>query len=510
MSLDQNLLDQLKIEKARRYLRDYTKQAWHVVEPSTEYTHGWHIDAISDHLEAVSKGEIRDLLINMPPRHMKSLSVSVFWPTWTWIDRPWLRWLFSSYADSLSIRDSLKCRRIITSPWYQRNWGDRFKLAGDQNAKSRFENDKTGYRLSTSVGGSTTGEGGDIIVVDDPHNVMDARSQVSRENALIWWDEAMSTRLNNPKTGCKVIVMQRVHEKDLSGHVLEQGGYEHLCLPCLYETDRPRVYTSIGWTDPRTVEGELLWPNHFGETEVTKSKKVLGPYGFAGQMQQTPIPSGGGLFKKDSFLYFRIHRQAQGTEETYELIMRNGTSKYVPRSKCWIFQTADIAASTKSSADYFVNGTWAVTPELELLLLDVYRNRLEGPDQKPLMKRSFNLWNPSFQAIEETTFGITLIQDMRRDGALVVPLKADKDKFARALPAAARIESGGMYFLLDAEYLGDYEKELVAFPLGSHDDQVDVTAYAAITIAQMEALQDGVPPTDDMVVYDNHESISSY
>jgi hypothetical protein len=220
---------------AESHLRDFVRQAWHVLEPATPYVHGWHLDAISEHLEAVSRGWIRKLIINIPPRHMKSLSVSVFWPCWDWLQRPDRRYIYSSYAQRLSTRDSLKCRRLILSPWYQSHWGGLFQLTGDQNEKTRFENDKTGYRLATSVDGSNTGEGGDFIVADDPHNVRERESDIQRENVITWWDEVMSTRLNDPKTGARVVVMQRMHERDLSGHLLEQGGWEHLCLPARYE-----------------------------------------------------------------------------------------------------------------------------------------------------------------------------------------------------------------------------------------------------------------------------------
>jgi hypothetical protein len=233
-----DLLPELDRELATRRLSEFIRQAWHVVEPGTPFVPGWHLDAICEHLEAISRGDIRNLLITIPPRHMKSLAVSVFWPCWEWIRWPQRRWLYASYAESLSIRDSLRCRRLIQSPWYQSCFGDRFKLTEDQNEKHRFENDHSGCRIASSVGGSNTGEGGDRIVCDDPHNVQEGESEVIRRNACDWWDRVMSTRLNDPKTGAKVIIMQRVHETDLAGHVLEQGGYEHLCLPAEYEVVR--------------------------------------------------------------------------------------------------------------------------------------------------------------------------------------------------------------------------------------------------------------------------------
>jgi hypothetical protein len=165
--------ERLKAEKARRRLIDFITQAWPIVE-SDEFVPGWHIDAIAEHLEAVSRGQIAKLLITVPPWHGKSLIASVLWPCWEWIDRPQLRWLFASYAESLAIRDSVKARRLIQSAWFQRNWGGQFQLSGDQNEKRRFENDRGGYRIALGVAGSATGEGGDRLVIDDAHNVKEA------------------------------------------------------------------------------------------------------------------------------------------------------------------------------------------------------------------------------------------------------------------------------------------------------------------------------------------------
>ena len=180
-------LNAIDTELAEKSLREYVELAWHILEPSNPFKPGWHIDAICDHLQAVSMGQIHRLIINIPPRHMKSLAVCVFWMTWEWgpANKPENRWLYSSYADTLSIRDSRKSRIIIQSPWYQAQWGDRFKLVGDQNEKKRFENDKMGYRIATTIRGVGTGEGGDRIVVDDPHNVKEGESENRRWNTPV-------------------------------------------------------------------------------------------------------------------------------------------------------------------------------------------------------------------------------------------------------------------------------------------------------------------------------------
>lgn len=264
-------------------------------------------------------GQIRNLLINVPPRTSKSSITSVAFPAWVWTQRdrsplkgPQVQFLFASYSHTLSMRDSLKTRRLVESPWYQDRWGDRFEITGDQNTKIRFENDKGGYRLATSTGGSLTGEGAMICVADDAMNAIEAESQVIREGVISWWDEALSTRLNDPKTGAFIVIMQRLHQEDLAGHILKRntGDWTHLCLPMEYDPGRHCV-TSIGWEDPRTEEGELLCPERFGPNEVKALKSRLGPTAAAGQLQQIPEPKGGGILKRDWWGVYELELGAQ-------------------------------------------------------------------------------------------------------------------------------------------------------------------------------------------------------
>ena len=290
---------------AEKSLSEFIKQLWKYIDPSF-YKHNWHIDVIAEYLEAVTHGQIKRLLINIPPRHMKSIAVSVAWPAWTWLQKqtsplagPSVRFLFASYAHSLSVRDSVKCRRLIDSPLYQKRWGERFSMTAYQNTKIRFENDHGGYRLATSVDGALTGEGGDIIVIDDPHNVREKESEAIRQSTAEWWDESMSNRLNDPTDGAYVMIMQRVHHQDLAGHVLERGDWTHLCLPARYETDHPHLSKH----DRRTVDGELLWANRFPEAAVLSLERDLGTYGAAGQLQQRPAPRTGGMFDSGWWQY---------------------------------------------------------------------------------------------------------------------------------------------------------------------------------------------------------------
>ena len=311
--LDQ-LADAARKELAERSLHEFIKQMWDSIEPGA-FKDNWHIGIICEHLQAVTQGEIQRLIINIPPRCMKSISVSCGWPAWTWAQRgdaplegPGTRFLYAAHSLALSVRDSVKTRRIIESPLYQQWYGDRITLEDDQNTKIRFDNKQKGYRLATSVGGSLTGDGGDILVMDDPLNATDAQSEVVREACNDWWDTSMSTRLNDESTGAIVVIMQRLHENDFTGYLLDKidedgkQDWEHLCLPMRYEPDHPHV--SIH--DLRIEDGDLLWPEHRPENTVVRQERDLGSYNAAGQLQQRPAPRKGGLFDASWWDYVEV------------------------------------------------------------------------------------------------------------------------------------------------------------------------------------------------------------
>jgi len=489
-------------------LIDFIRHAWHVVEPATEFIPGRHLDAIVEHLEAVTRGQIHNLLINIPPRHMKSLAVSVFWPVWEWIRWPQRRWLFASYAMSLSVRDSLRCRRLIESDWFQQRWGDRFQLTSDQNTKERFENDRTGHRISTSVGGAATGEGGDRVVVDDPHNVTERESDAIRRATLEWWDQTMSTRLNDPKTGARVIVMQRVHEKDLSGHVLKQGGYDHLCLPAEFDPTR-KCSTSIGWSDHRTIEGQLLWPKRIGRSQIADFKLRLGPSGYAGQFQQRPVPAAGARFRQEWFRYFRgtgyqpvNNNDPRDNENTgklpvphYRLTQPDGTQKLVRIDDCWRFAVMDPAGTEPQQNNrpcYTVIQVWDITPAHEMLLVHQYRGQVQAPEAAEMAIRIAREFAVAFVGIEKDGIGLGIVQTVKRAGIAVKPIKARGSKEARSETAEIRMAAGTVYFPRGAPFVWELEQELLHFPKGEYSDQVDALAHAALQVHQK-----GGPPVSE-------------
>jgi phage terminase large subunit-like protein len=276
-------------EKCEESLYEFLKRGWKYIDPAA-FVPGWHLEAIAEHLQAVTDGQIRRLIINVPPRSSKSTLTSVAWPAWTWAQShispcsgPHVQFLSTSYAQNLSLRDSVKNRRLIESPWYKKYWGRRFSMTSDVNTKGRFENDKGGYRIATAVGAALTGEGGQIILVDDPHNATEVESDLVRTSTLEWWSESLSTRLNDQQTGAYVVIMQRLHQEDLTGYILsrEHSDWVHLMIPMSHEVDRHCITYSQGekfWEDPRTEEGELLCEPRFSQETVNSLTKRLGPF----------------------------------------------------------------------------------------------------------------------------------------------------------------------------------------------------------------------------------------
>ena len=468
-------------ELATRSLSDFIKQAWPKIEPSTPMVHGWYVDAISEHLEALTRGAIRKLVINIPPRHSKSTLVSVMWMPWVWITDPASRWMFASYALNLSIRDSVRTRRLLESPWYKENWGNAFNLGGDQNTKTEFMNDKQGYRVATSVDAGVTGKGGEYLVVDDPHSVREAESDLVREGVLSWYDQVWSTRANDPRTVKQCIIMQRVHEKDLAGHVLSQGGWTHLKLPAEYTG--VKCATGIGWSDPREKAGDLLDPVRFPKEEVESLKRILGPYGASGQLQQEPSPAEGAIIKRE----WIKHYKRDGETLVCDQDVRFRPQDYIR------FATVDPAISQKDEADYFVMGAWCVFPSARgpyVAMLDLLRDRIEGPDVLMHLKDWHRRFRFSMIGIETIGYQLAIFQQAAREGLPVREIsnkvdalyRIDRDKSARAYGATPLMADARFFVPEHASWLGEYINELVRFPKSEHDDQVDVTS-AAIAIA---------------------------
>lgn len=478
-------------------LYHFLQGAWPYIATGP-FSGGWHIEAVCEHLEAVCYGDIKRLIINIPPRCSKSSVFSVAFPAWVWAQDPRFdsptsgastQFLFASYAQNLALRDSVKCRRLIESPFYQNYWNSRFRLTADQNTKTRFDNSKGGSRLSTSVGSALTGEGGNIIGVDDPNNAQDANSQAIIEATLEWWDSALSTRLNDQKNGAFVVIQQRLSEQDLTGHITSKsrGEWSHLMIPMRYEPDRSFV-TAIGWKDPRTEPGELMAPGRFGEEEVAALEKSLGPWAAAGQLQQRPEPRGGGIIKRE---WWRLWDKDNFPACDY------------------IIASIDTAYTTKAENDYSAMTVWGVfgggeglayetkaydenglltssrsysQEHPKVVLMYAWKERLELHDLVDKVNQTMKLIRADLLLIENKASGISVSQEMQRlfgredYGVRLIDPKG-QDKMAR-LYSVQHLFAEGLIYAPDRSWADMVITEVGTFPKGRYDDLVDSTTMA--------------------------------
>jgi len=464
------LLAQLEIIEAEESLAEFIKQAWHVVEPGNPFVHGWHIDAICEHLEACTRGDITRLVINIPPGCMKSLILNVFWPAWEWGPKNLrhLRGLGISHKQDLALRDNIKLRRLITSNWYKERY-PRVVLLRDQNSKIKFENTDTGFNEVMAFG-SITGSRGDRVRIDDPLSVEDAKSKIILASREFLFKEAVPTRLVSPEFSVIVLIMQRLHEMDTTALALELG-YEHLMLPMEFEPER-KCTTSIGFIDPRKEDGELLFPSRFPRHVVDRDKKSLGKYGHAAQNQQRPAPREGAIIKAE-WLKNRFKVQRDG----YGRIILNFFKE--------IYQSWDTAFKEGEENDYSVCTTWGLKDN-GFYLIHRYKQRCDFPTLEKAAIDLAKVFNPNQIFVEDKASGQSLIQAIKKRTRLPVKaVKIDRDKTARLNAVSGYFEAERV-FLPDEDWVDEpdgYVYELTTFPAVKHDDSVDSTSQFLLEVA---------------------------
>ncbi len=458
------LASQLLCERSFHY---YVKEAWSIVEPGEEFRDNWHIEGVCRHLQALATGELTsDLLINIPPGCMKSLLVSVFWPTWVWgpAGKAAARFLYASYQQNLATRDSIKCRDIIESKWYQARWGKKFRLLGDQNEKTYYKNSRQGWRLATSPGGRGTGEHPDYIICDDPHNVEQAESELQRAKAINWWSGTIPTR-GISRGAKRVIAMQRLDKKDLSAYCLEnEDNWCHLCLPMRYEPGRmPK--TPLGWEDPRKEPGELLWPALFSEQTVAKLEKNL-RHRALGQLQQRPTNPEGGLFKGEKFQ--QLGSSAWPAAEQGDQVVLYWDKAATEGAGCY---TAGVLMMLKTDGRLIVidvtRGQWGIDKRNQQIEM---KSRLAAARYKRL-----KVWieeEPGSGGKESALYTIRKLLGLRVEAD-----KKSQSKEESWEPWADQVNAGNVW-LVDGDWNPDFIQEHVDAPNGKYKDQLDAAAGA--------------------------------
>lgn len=462
---------EIRAELCRRSLAEFVKASWLVIEPSTPLVWGWHLDVMCDHLQALVEGRLakRNLIINVPPGSMKSTLVSVCLPAWVWLQDParkpglgpgW-RGLFASGNEGIALRDSMKCRDILDSDWYRGLFRPSWAFTKDQNAKGHYKNTAAGFRKAISAGSRITGDRADAIIVDDPNDAAEAFSKAAREQIITWWDNAAANRLKDMATGNRVIIQQRLHEEDLTGHILatEPDQWEVLIIRQEWEKPKPEdpdhAPTSLGWTDPRTSEGVLFFPARFPKEVVEGERRRLGAAGYAGQHQQRPAPAAGLIFTKGNVGTFHPEH---------------------PPKFSRIILSFDTAFKEDEENDWSVGLAFGEAED-GFYVLDRWKDHASYPELKLQAKAMAAAWRGkglTALLVEDKASGQSLIQELKKDTSLpVVPIKVDRDKVSRAHAVVPLWEAGKVKVPEGAPWVKDFLDQLYGFPKLAHDDDVD-------------------------------------
>lgn len=474
-----------RADEARSSLEAYVREAWKAVEPETPYHDNWHVGAVCYHLEAVTAGEIQHLLINIPPGFLKSLLATVFWPTWEWgpKEMPHLRYIAASNGLALAVRDTLRSRRLIQSEWYQRHYGTAFALTSDQNQKTRFDNDHKGYRLAKSVG-SGTGERGNRVIFDDPHELDDVDYPEQLKAAVDYNNVTLDSRLADRERDSKIVVQQRVARNDVTGDILrkmEEGGkrYEVLCLPMRHDPAYQLSLTGrniLDWRDPRTEKGELLDPGRYSEESVAEDELGYGPQA-AAVLGQKPEEGGKSVYKRGDLPRFDLGKWlATGSPGN-------------PYGRYTFFDTAyeaETAQSRRRGSDFTGWAVFDVTQAYRIRLVECGMERLDYPDLLAKVDEVASRWNTDGMLreviVERAASGKSAIQSLTSASfgywfaSLVRGFDPGiKSKVGRAKSASLWTRRGCVEIPCpqDAEWVEPFTEELFNFPIVEHDDRTD-------------------------------------
>ncbi len=420
--------------------------------PGEPFLMNWHIDTICHEIELAIAGPDHRLIINMPPRSLKSIIVSVALPAWLLGHDPAMRIICVSYTDDLARKFARDFNRVVAAAWYRKVFPATAAKPG-KISESEFVTGKNGFRLATSIGGTLTGRGGHVIIIDDPMKANDAESETERNRTNSWFNNTASSRLDNQATGIIIVAMQRLHQNDLTGHLLSSPGFRQLSLPAIafeetvYALGNGRLHTR--------KPGDFLHPERNPPAIVERLRAEIGSRDFAAQYQQDPVPAEGALFRLSWLRYVERQTDATGFER--------------------IVQSWDIASKVGAANDYSVGTTWGISGQTATLL-DVQRVQMEIPDLLRLIEMTATIWRPQCVLIEDANTGSAVIQLLRKYTQLsIIDIRPKMDKFVRASQATAAFESGRILVPRDAPWLAEFLSELLGFPNTRHDDQVDST-----------------------------------
>ncbi len=448
----------------RQDLSSFICCSFQELSPQTAYLHNWHIDLIASKLKDVADAKIKRLIINIPPRNLKSICASVAFPAWLLGHYPHLKVICASYASDLAVKLATDCRQVMQAPWYQEVFPNT-KLTASRVSASDFNTTANGGRMAVSTGGGITGRGADILIIDDPLKPDDAPSDVIRNNVNIWFDGTAYTRLNSKKDGAIIIIMQRLHLDDLVGYAIEKGGWEVINLPAIAEEYTEHTYETLyGTRQVIRHPGSALHESRESLETLAVIKANMSEYQFYSQYQQSPVPLGGGMIKCEWLQRYEPHE----LPESFEMIV----------------QSWDTASKVNNFSDFSVGITLGLKDK-KIYVLDIKRERMDFPTLRRAAIAAYHQYKPNHILIEDASSGTQLVQDLKEhDIYRVKPVRPEGDKKTRLFAQASIFESGKVYLPINARWVDDFIHELTAFPSAKFDDQVDAMSQALTYIRE--------------------------
>jgi predicted phage terminase large subunit-like protein len=438
--------------------RYFLRRSFGTLSPSETFIQSWHIEAITEYLRALEQSHITRLIINMPPRSLKSMTVTVAWTSYLLGRNPATKIITASYASALSLKHGLDARTLLLSPWFARAFPHTRLISTE---KRKLMTTQQGFRLSTSVGGTLTGEGGDVLIIDDPLNPAQAASDRFRARANPWFDHTLASRLNNKHTGRMLLVMQRLHEEDLTGHLLAKGGWEHVALPAMAESP---VTISVGRFYKVMQTGELLQPERESEATLARLREDVGSQAFAAQYLQTPVRTEGQMIRAGWIHCAPMPSQVEFLLQSWDTAIKTGAAH--DRSACVTLGV--------SEGRYYV--------------MDALACRMDYPSLKRALLEQVERYKPHAVVIEDKASGQSLLQDVRREHQAlpIVPWMPKGNKIQRTARITPLMEAGRICFPYQASWKEEMVAELMAFPHGRHDDLVDALAQGILWLQERE------------------------
>lgn len=448
-----------KIEKNKRdcirSLSCFVRSAWHILEPNTPLDWNWHIEVICDHVQAFLEGRLskKNLIINVPPGSMKSTIVSVCAPAWMWAKNGYWSGIFASGSESVGMRDAIKCRDILTSDWYLMTFCPEWELAKDQNEKSNFKTTHKGFRQTVTAGGRITGSRADHVFIDDPNDAQKIYSEAHRVQINeLWYDSAVTNRLKNMDEGGICVIMQRLHDSDLTGHILSKSAsnWEQLVIRSELRLNIPQPKTSLNWIDQRTQEGEIFFEKRYSRKMLDEELNTKGSNNYNGQYLQITAPSSGNIIQKE---WLQV-------------------DTFTTQSDWEIYLSIDCTFKNTSASDYVSIGVWGVAKRTnDKYLIYQHRERLGFVDTKNIIKELWTKYRPKAGLVEDKANGSAIIDEFKKIMTLI-PILPKESKVARTHAITPMLEARQVH-LVKGDWNKDFIDECVVFPNGAHDDQVD-------------------------------------